>query len=610
MSRCFPFPPPGYEKKARVDDTDLLKKEKHKEKKHGKDKKDNEKREGKEKRDKDRSKDKHREKKDRKEKHKDKDRDKDKDKNHSSEEKKFEGQSGYYNGEKCGSVNLQNRETGDSVHVEELARRIRNEDRASGSQMFPKVVATDKRRVDVREMVVEGDQRKGLVLERDQRKGEVRGMLVERDQGKGEVRGMVVEREQEKGDVRGMVMERDQGKWEVRGMVVERSINNHFQEKEKASSKNLVAAERIVSNHSQEKDSLKNKTTLVVGRSFSNFEEHRKVNGQRNHVNATGLEKPFGQNSFGMDQERVEGIVKLVEKKDAEKQMEGKVKNGQKEYDSKGDKHKTKDREKSRKSKHKDRSKEEKKEKTKEIKEPSKEQPILKENSSKLKESRKDPLDFRNNISPGALKLSSVSPAAEAILGKRKEPERNGHLLDAEIRPSKFPRPASSSPLVVENGKKLEMCQTAVRFVSEKQGLGNSHGVDIKEQKINGFIKPQQKINGLITAGQKINGLIAERSHISSTKSSAVGVPAGENGEAVPKPPHPDMKYLSRILSIPKMEECLDVDDQEWLLSCNHPRSTIPSRGSPGIDGAQQVWAETLRIESADISALPYVIPY
>lgn len=24
MSRCFPFPPPGYEKKARNEDTDLL----------------------------------------------------------------------------------------------------------------------------------------------------------------------------------------------------------------------------------------------------------------------------------------------------------------------------------------------------------------------------------------------------------------------------------------------------------------------------------------------------------------------------------------------------------------------------------------------------------
>lgn len=26
MSRCFPFPPPGYERKTKEDDTDLLKK--------------------------------------------------------------------------------------------------------------------------------------------------------------------------------------------------------------------------------------------------------------------------------------------------------------------------------------------------------------------------------------------------------------------------------------------------------------------------------------------------------------------------------------------------------------------------------------------------------
>lgn len=26
MSRCFPFPPPGYEKKSRAEDADLLKK--------------------------------------------------------------------------------------------------------------------------------------------------------------------------------------------------------------------------------------------------------------------------------------------------------------------------------------------------------------------------------------------------------------------------------------------------------------------------------------------------------------------------------------------------------------------------------------------------------
>ncbi|XP_062213993.1 uncharacterized protein LOC133915017 isoform X2 [Phragmites australis] len=86
MSRCFPFPPPGYENTARPDAqlaSHLLDKEKHKEKKH---KKDKEKKDGKEKKDKKRSKDKHKDKKDRKEKHKDKKKDKSKDKSRESGE--------------------------------------------------------------------------------------------------------------------------------------------------------------------------------------------------------------------------------------------------------------------------------------------------------------------------------------------------------------------------------------------------------------------------------------------------------------------------------------------------------------------------------------------
>ncbi|RRT46532.1 hypothetical protein B296_00052444 [Ensete ventricosum] len=84
MSRCFPYPPPGYEKKvkndARSDYVYLLAKEKHKEKKHKKENRDTEKREGKTGRDKDRMKDKHKEKKNRREKHKGKKKEEDRDK--------------------------------------------------------------------------------------------------------------------------------------------------------------------------------------------------------------------------------------------------------------------------------------------------------------------------------------------------------------------------------------------------------------------------------------------------------------------------------------------------------------------------------------------------
>ncbi|KAF2286751.1 hypothetical protein GH714_026794 [Hevea brasiliensis] len=185
-----------------------------------------------------------------------------------------------------------------------------------------------------------------------------------------------------------------------------------------------------------------------------------------------------------MAQERVEGVVKLVEKKDAEKQMEGKEKS----------KHKGSD-----------------------------EKPKLKENVSKLKEGSRDSLDFRNIKSSESLKLSNVSPAAEGNLGKRKELEENGYLL----------------------------------------GLANNHIVDIKEQKLNGLVAVQEP-------------------NMCSKKPSSVGVAANENSEISSKP-HPDVKYLSQILSIPEMEEWPDANDQEWLFSSSHLLSKKPSGGSPGM---------------------------
>ncbi|KAF2292553.1 hypothetical protein GH714_025506 [Hevea brasiliensis] len=268
--------------------------------------------------------------------------------------------------------------------------------------------------------------------------------------------------------------------------------------------------------------------------------------------------------------------------------MEGKEKGMHKESDGKGDKHKSRDREKNRKSKDKYRHKEEKEEKAKEITEPIKEKPQLKENVSKLKEGSKDSIDLRNIKSSETLKLTNASPSAEGNLAKRKELGKNGYLLDNGSRPNKFPRPLSSFP-AVENGKKLEQCQATIQ-TSEKPELAKNHKVEIKEQKLNGLIAAQQP-------------------NICSTKPSSVGMPANENGETSSKP-HPDTKYLSQILSIAEMEEWPDVDDQKWLFSSNHLQSKRPSSSSTVVDGTQQVWAEALRIESLDISAMPYVIPY
>ncbi|KAF5746285.1 putative DNA binding protein [Tripterygium wilfordii] len=141
MSRCFPFPPPGYEKKITIDDTGLLKEEKRKDKRYKKDKE-------KKDRDKDRSREKNREKKERKEKRKDKDRNrKDKQQDKISNEKRIGGQ-GCSGAENLGPKSLQNNGIRDYKYVQELARRIGDADSAAGSQMVQKIDAAKKRKAE------------------------------------------------------------------------------------------------------------------------------------------------------------------------------------------------------------------------------------------------------------------------------------------------------------------------------------------------------------------------------------------------------------------------------------------------------------------------------
>ncbi|KAJ4886104.1 hypothetical protein Rs2_25852 [Raphanus sativus] len=56
--------------------------------------------------------------------------------------------------------------------------------------------------------------------------------------------------------------------------------------------------------------------------------------------------------------------------------------------------------------------------------------------------------------------------------------------------------------------------------------------------------------------------IVYSLSHVAATLNAKVK----ENGEASPKPPHPDLKYLDQILTVPKRELFVEVDnDKEWL---------------------------------------------
>lgn len=154
---------------------------------------------------------------------------------------------------------------------------------------------------------------------------------------------------------------------------------------------------------------------------------------------------------------------------------------------------------------------------------------------------------------------------------------------------------------MTENGRILETCQTPIPFIPGRQGVVNNSKVDNKEGKINGGMVEAQALS----AFSKIQPL-----SISSIKPLPTSARADQIAEVSRKLPHPDSKFLSEVLTAPKMGEWSDFDDQGWLFQSSKSQSKKPKVGSLGVDETLHVWSEALRIESADICALPYVIPY
>jgi hypothetical protein len=58
------------------------------------------------------------------------------------------------------------------------------------------------------------------------------------------------------------------------------------------------------------------------------------------------------------------------------------------------------------------------------------------------------------------------------------------------------------------------------------------------------------------------------------------------------------------------MEEWLEFEDQEWLFQSTNSQAKKPKVGLSGVDETPMVWSEALQIETADVYALPYVMPY
>ncbi|CAI0561160.1 unnamed protein product [Linum tenue] len=700
MSRCFPFPPPGYEKKTRIDDTDLLTKEKHKEKKHKKDKKHKEKRD-----DKDRSKEKHREKKQRKEKDKGKEKDGDKAKNQTSVENRIERQPAFSNEHSAASSGVQNNEFKDSKFVQELAKRIREDNGVSPSQMVHKIAATSHKRAEPRRMSLdsnfadqfkEKEKIKGSGEDHwmangqrdlidaneaekpfaqnftgiDKHRAEDAGKQNAKKNGEKPTEGKEKKKHREsKGDKvrdkdggsKSKNKERDKEKRKEertkevkepgKGQILKESKNSldsrNFKTSDLAKlssttfgSEGTVGKPKEVEDEMLQEQGPRLKENNSYPLDFRNIKSSNPSKSSSTNFSIEGapgvprdIEGQILRESIPKSKEREDPldfrIVKssdasnnatfnnegtLVKRKelddggrivkksiketldfqnsDASKLSSITFSNDgtlgkRKEFD-KGHKIKEciKDSQDSRNIKTMDTSKSSSTASSNEgtlgkCKE-------LDGSGQKVKES-KNPSEFHNNKISDPLMLCNTTFSSEGTLGKRKELQVNGHMLDNGHRPSKLLRPLPSSDSVIHNGRKSEPFQTAVQLASEKHEADNGYGMDIKER----------KINGLKTV---------EQSNSCPLRPPCANVPAAGSKEIV-KSPHPDAKYLDQILSVPEGVDLPDFCNQDWLFSGIHQLKK-PRRGSLEVDGTKQVWDAAIRIESAEVSALPYVIPY
>ncbi|KAL6506527.1 hypothetical protein OROGR_024708 [Orobanche gracilis] len=106
-----------------------------------------------------------------------------------------------------------------------------------------------------------------------------------------------------------------------------------------------------------------------------------------------------------------------------------------------------------------------------------------------------------------------------------------------------------------------------------------------------------------------VNGILEDRKDISSLPSSTSVKPPKEKLDfSMKKAPHPDLKYLSQILTVPKLDSPRFDNDEDWTCCCKDAKK--PESGHSETEGTKRVWADAVRLEFADVTAFPYVIPY
>ncbi|KAG8098927.1 hypothetical protein GUJ93_ZPchr0013g35730 [Zizania palustris] len=662
MSRCFPFPPPGYEKTARPDGqlaSHLLEKEKHKEKKH---KKDKERKEGKEKKDKERSKDKHKDKKDRKEKHKDKKKDKGKDKSRESEEG-TERHGEALHGQKTGENSRKSEDIKDPKSREDLVRKMQNEKGSSnrpvqnfsasnerGREGFSAAPAMENERTAVNKMHIqsinasrknEGLGQKSININQHNNGTSIRrsenitgssqrtsdvfiaAPTAEKERAKvtrplsnstdyvpkkekighriNNISILVQKRtespnketaKRETGTESPLfpspanIMQKGNGKV---GQPMESAPMSTQRFDSPSTSSATPGADRGIPRSTIPSPSITIRRPNGIVRPPENISISSRKPDAGGVSPAMGKEKEQGgrmlQNNISTDPKLVNSKSPTVEKiADGRAERMEKVRDGipddAKKEDKKSDQHEKKKRKEKDKHKEKKREKEAKKEKAEHN---NKEHDKLRGNNINYQ------VDNSFHVKSSAPPLA---PPADENLKKRNIHEMNGYLQNHhhDMRPTKLPRPALSNTHV-ENGTASHVAAPLSSVKTEAIHIEKAEGLHKKEEKINGNQEVQ-----LSSVEPRLRDPLAP----------------SENGAPSRKLPHPDSKYLNQIYSIPEVPQMMEWDlhdHEDWLFDHGRTQPKKPELETEA-DGAPQVWDQTLKIDPADVIALPYVIPF
>ncbi|KAL6644489.1 hypothetical protein ACP70R_016097 [Stipagrostis hirtigluma subsp. patula] len=169
---------------------------------------------------------------------------------------------------------------------------------------------------------------------------------------------------------------------------------------------------------------------------------------------------------------------------------------------------------------------------------------------------------------------------------KRKDLDANSSLCEPSLITNKLPR-ISPTNLTCANGEISHHAQGTIPYSSMELV-----GADISEVDRHGHQNGKEGYN--------------TGSHYLEESKILVSSPSYDINKGGLKPPHPDTKYLSQVYSIPSGDVFSKCIDQGWLFSGDHVEQ---KKGVSEAAESPQVWAEAQLIGSAEVVALPYIVP-